>query len=152
MPADNGPMVSAKVTGLSPALPPSSPRPDGPAAPQSAGKASAGTRPFVTVLGEGAPAGPPATPATSRPMATAAIAPANPSAATPVRTLMQGAFTAERELDALMAAAGRGKTFSPAELLVLQTKVFRYSQTVEVISRATDKLVGGIKQALGTQV
>ena len=36
--------------------------------------------------------------------------------------------------------------------MALQVEVFRYSQTVEVISRTTDKLVGAIKQTLGTQV
>jgi len=39
-----------------------------------------------------------------------------------------------------------------AELLAMQTTAFRYSQTVEVLSRATDRLVGAIKQTLGTPV
>jgi hypothetical protein len=34
----------------------------------------------------------------------------------------------------------------------MQATVFRYSQTVEVLSRATDRLVGAVKQAFGTQV
>jgi hypothetical protein len=58
----------------------------------------------------------------------------------------------ERRVDALLAAAARGKTFSPSELIALQATVFRYSQAVEVVSRATDKLVGAVKQTLGTQV
>ncbi len=68
------------------------------------------------------------------------------------RGLVQGAFDAERELDAVMKAARGGKTFSANELLELQTKVFRYSQAVEIVSRGTDRLVGAVKQALGTQV
>jgi hypothetical protein len=37
-------------------------------------------------------------------------------------------------------------------LIALQATVFRYSQTVEVISSAADRVVGAIKQTLGTQV
>jgi hypothetical protein len=70
----------------------------------------------------------------------------------PVRALVEGALDAERELDAVVAAARAGRTFSAAELLALQTKVFRYTQAVEVISRATDRVVGALKQALATQV
>lgn len=66
--------------------------------------------------------------------------------------LVQSAAGAERATDAALAAAARGKTFSPAELLALQTTVFRYSQTVEIVSRATDRLVGAVKQALSTNV
>ena len=58
----------------------------------------------------------------------------------------------ETRIDSLINAAQRGKAFSASELMGLQIEVFRYSQTVEVISRTTDKLVGGIKQTLGTQV
>ncbi len=52
----------------------------------------------------------------------------------------------------MLEAAAKRRSFSANELLAIQVQVFRYSQTVEVISRATDKLVGGVKQALGTQV
>jgi len=55
-------------------------------------------------------------------------------------------------VDTLLAAAATGKTFSPAELLALQATVFRYSQAVEVVSRATDKLIGAVKQTMSTQV
>ena len=59
---------------------------------------------------------------------------------------------AENKMDAMIAAARNGKAFSASELLALQVEVFRYSQTVEVISKSTDKLVGAVKQTLGTQV
>jgi hypothetical protein len=58
----------------------------------------------------------------------------------------------EARIDALLEAAAKGKTFSAGELIAMQASVFKYSQTVEVLSRATDKLVGAIKQTLGTQV
>ncbi len=70
----------------------------------------------------------------------------------PVRALLERTLGAERRVDTLLAAAARGKTFSPAELLALQASVFRYSQTIEIVSRATDKLVGAVKQTIGTQV
>jgi hypothetical protein len=59
---------------------------------------------------------------------------------------------AESKMDAMIEAARKGKAFSASELLAIQVEVFRYSQTVEVISRSTDKLVGAVKQTLGTQV
>jgi hypothetical protein len=62
------------------------------------------------------------------------------------------AVNAENRLDSMINAAQKGKTFSANELIALQVEVFRYSQTVEVISRTTDKIVGAVKQTLGTQV
>jgi len=78
--------------------------------------------------------------------------PVPPAASTAVRGVLERAVTAERNIDALLAAAARGKTFSPAELLALQATVFRYSQTVEIMSRVADRLVGAVKQVMGTQV
>lgn len=69
-----------------------------------------------------------------------------------MRALLQRTLGAEQRVDTLLAAAARGKSFSPSELLALQATVFRYSQAVEVVSRATDKLVGAVKQTMGTQV
>ena len=66
--------------------------------------------------------------------------------------MIERTLQAEKKVDALIAAAARGRTFSAGELIALQATVFRYSQTVEVISRAADRLVGSIKQTLGTQV
>ena len=105
----------------------------------------------MTVLDErvGAPPAPapPANAAARAPTAT----PTRP-APSPVGALLERTLGAENRVDTLLAAAARGKTFSPAELLALQASVFRYSQAVEVVSRATDKLVGAVKQTMGTQV
>jgi hypothetical protein len=62
------------------------------------------------------------------------------------------ALSAERQVDGLLEAAARGKTFTPAQLLAMQATVARYAQTVEVVSRVADRLVGAIKQTMGTQV
>jgi hypothetical protein len=102
-------------------------------------------RTFKTVLdakhGRDAPPLPPPTPP-----------PPPPPASTMVRGALERAIAAERNLDALLAAAARGKTFSPGQLLALQATVFRYSQTIEIVSRVADRLVGGVKQVMGTQV
>jgi len=131
----------------------------GPAPPAATTSRSAGLkrpRTFTSVLGErvgtapaaAAPA-PPPPPVIRAPTTRAASAAPPPS---PVRALLERTLGAERRVDTLLAAAARGKTFSPAELLALQASVFRYSQAVEVVSRATDKLVGAVKQTMGTQV
>ena len=83
---------------------------------------------------------------------TAATSAAPPSGASAIRGVLQGALDAEKKIDAVLAAASRGKTFSASELLAMQATVFRYSQTVEVVSRLADRLVGAVKQTLGTQV
>jgi hypothetical protein len=70
----------------------------------------------------------------------------------PARQLLGRALGAEDRVDALLAAAARGKTFSPGELLALQSMTFRYAQTVEVVSRIADRLVGAVKQTMTTQV
>ncbi len=106
-------------------------------------------RTFVEVLGEARAAvqRPPTTPPAAPPKAR----PAAPETS-PWHRVAQDALKVESQLDGILKAAASGKTFSPAELLVMQAQVFRYSQTVEVISRGTDKLVGALKQTLGTQV
>lgn len=120
------------------------------------------SRSFVEVLAEGRGAGGPAPigpavepPAGQRPATTTAARPsgnAPPAAARVLRDLAARALGAEKRVDALIAAVAGGKTFSASELLALQATVFRYSQTVEILSRTADRLVGGMKQTLGIQV
>ena len=133
----------------------------GPTPPAATTSRSAGAkhpRTFTSVLGERvgiAPSAAPPVPPTPGPPAVRAHATRAASATpppSPVGALLERTLGAERRVDTLLAAAARGKTFSPAELLALQASVFRYSQAVEVVSRATDKLVGAVKQTMGTQV
>jgi hypothetical protein len=70
----------------------------------------------------------------------------------PLRAMLERAVGGEKQIDALLDAAARGKTFKPGELLAMQASVARYSQTVEVVSRVADRLVGAVKQTMGTQV
>jgi hypothetical protein len=99
-------------------------------------------RPFAAVLAERTAAAP----------ATAPSAPRAETQPAPARALVTRALAAETEIDALLNAAARGRTFSAAELLALQATVFRYSQTVEIVSRVADRLVGAVKQTMSTQV
>jgi hypothetical protein len=100
------------------------------------------------VLGEGARA---ATPMRAPPASGASPTPGEGTTGR-MRAVLSTAMKGEAKIDALLAAAQQGRTFSASELLAMQATVFRYSQTVEVVSRATDRLVGGIKQTLGTAV
>jgi hypothetical protein len=76
----------------------------------------------------------------------------DPSRPSSFQKIAESTMKAESRMDAMIQAARNGKSFSASELLALQVEVFRYSQTVEVISHSADKLVGAIKQTLGTQV
>jgi len=129
---------------------------------------------FIEVLGEGSPrradafapraaTGPPTPPATTpgRSPTTAAGSGGRsaitgnfrPSAgADALRRAIDRTFATEARLDAMIAAAARGKTFSAGELLALQATAFRYAQTVEILSHGTDRLVGALKQSLATSV
>ena len=128
---------------------PVAPTPSGSPAPRSTGsQPPRADRSFTAVLSERVPARPPP------PARADSVPPATgkPPVASPVRAALERIVNAESKVDALLAAAARGKTFSPAELLALQAGVFRYSQTVEVVSRVADRLVGAIKQTMGTSV
>src|SRR5262245_6286155 len=128
-----------------------------PPAPARGGRPTgANARSFVQVMGEGArpppsprAAAPPSAAHAARPTPRAGPAPPAPPGGA-LRALAAGSLDAERTLDAALRAARTGKTFTPAELLALQATAFRYSQTVEILSRAADRLVGAVKQTLGT--
>ncbi len=59
---------------------------------------------------------------------------------------------ARARLDALLADARRGRTFSAAELLCLQADAHRFAQAVEIAARAVEHGVQGLRQALQAQV
>ena len=112
-------------------------------------------RTFLEIVGEAGTsrpgaAGPAARPGVVLAPAEARAPPASETA--PVRALLEQAARADRDMETVLEAARRGRTFSPAELLQLQVTVFRCTQTVEIVSRGVDRLIGGVKQALGTQV
>jgi hypothetical protein len=75
-----------------------------------------------------------------------------PAAGRVTLAVLARATDGERAVDDLVRAAARGRTFTPGQLLAAQATVSRYAQTVEVVSRAADRLVGAIKQTIGTQI
>ena len=112
-------------------------------------------RTFIQVLSEGRRDNPPSLMTTSGANGVKTLSgqarPSDPRRPD-LRSMVERTMQAETRVDALIAAAATGRTFSAGELIALQATVFRYSQTVEVISRAADRLLGSIKQTLGTQV
>ena len=124
--------------------------------PLSAPRPAPAGKPFASVLVEGRALGAPATAPPTVSAGKPAAVPAHPvvpgPSAGPVREMFQRALGAEKQVDKLLEAAARGKTFTPAQLLAMQATVARYAQTVEVVSRVADRLVGAVKQTMGTQV
>jgi hypothetical protein len=107
--------------------------------PSTAPPEGRGSLPFSVILREGAGGtsiAPPPIPATGHAML----------------GLLARAADSERAIDGFFRAAARGRTFTPGQLLAVQATVARYAQTVEVVSRGADRLMGAIKQTIGTQV
>ncbi len=118
---------------VTPAGPPTAPRPVAAPDPSPAG--------FASVLeARGARAlAPPAPPAP---------APPGPRALDALRGIEQ----AQRRLDAVLEAARRGRIFTAQELLALQATAYRYAQTVDVAARVVEQGAQSVKQATNTQV
>jgi hypothetical protein len=59
---------------------------------------------------------------------------------------------AQARMDRILALAASGRTFSPAELLSLQAGVAEASQTVDLAGKVLDRMSGGVRTLLQTQV
>lgn len=59
---------------------------------------------------------------------------------------------AQNRMEQILQLAESGKSFSPAELLSLQTHVYRASQELDLAGKVVEKATGGVKQVLQTQV
>ena len=59
---------------------------------------------------------------------------------------------AQARMDRILALAASGRTFSPAELLWLQAGVAEASQTVDLAGKVLDRMSGGVRTLLQTQV
>lgn len=59
---------------------------------------------------------------------------------------------AQAKMNEVLKLAESGKTFSAAELLSLQTRVYRASQELDLAGKVVEKATGGVKQVLQTQV
>lgn len=70
----------------------------------------------------------------------------------PARLALEALDRARADLDAAVAAARTGRTFSPAELLALQSQAYRFGQSVEVASKVVEQAAQAVKQAVNAQV
>jgi hypothetical protein len=59
---------------------------------------------------------------------------------------------AQARLDAVLAAARSGRTFTAAELIGLQAEAYRCAQTVDLAARLVEQGAQSVKQALNTQL
>ena len=76
-------------------------------------------------------------------------APAMDALRAAVHSLGQGQAFIERAVR--RAGRGGGEGLEPAQLLALQTGVYRYTQELELASKLVDKATGAIKQTLQSQ-
>ena len=89
---------------------------------------------------------PPSSELAPRPVAAARHASVEPGA------WLARVAAAQARMDRILALAASGRTFSPAELLTLQAGVAEASQTVDLAGKVLDRVSGGVKTLLQTQV
>jgi hypothetical protein len=75
-----------------------------------------------------------------------------PSPAFPGVKLLQAVEGARLRLDAALAEARRGRTFTAGELLALQAEAYRAGQTLELASKVVEQGAQSVRQAVGAQV
>ena len=80
------------------------------------------------------------------------LAPSAPATPHPALTALAGVERAQTRLDAVLAAARAGRTFTAAELIGLQTEAYRCAQTVDLASKLVEQGAQSVKQALNTQL
>jgi hypothetical protein len=104
----------------------------------STGPAHSGSRSFAALLESHTP-----------------LRPAAGGVAPPAPGPLQALATVERaqaRLDAVLAAARSGKTFTAAELIGLQAEAYRCAQTVDLAAKLVEQGAQSVKQAVNTQV
>jgi hypothetical protein len=80
-------------------------------------------------------------------------APANvPGASHPAMSALAAVDRAQARVDAVLAAARTGRTFTAAELIGLQAEAYRCAQTVDLASKLAEQGAQAVKQALNTQL
>jgi hypothetical protein len=73
-------------------------------------------------------------------------------AAHPAMSALAAIDRAQARVDAVLAAARAGRTFTAAELIGLQTEAYRCAQTVDLASKLAEQGAQSVKQALNTQL
>lgn len=70
----------------------------------------------------------------------------------PALSALAGVERAQARLEAVLAAARGGRTFTAAELIGLQAEAYRCAQTVDLASKVVEQGAQSVKQALNTQL
>ncbi len=81
--------------------------------------------------------------------------PACPRAASPAHpavAVLAEIDRAQARLDAVLAAARAGRTFTAGELIGLQAEAYRCAQTVDLASKLVEQGAQAVKQAQNTQL
>ena len=79
-------------------------------------------------------------------------APEPPRAAGPALDALARVERAQARLDAVLAAARTGRTFTAAELIGLQAEAYRCAQTVDLASKLVEQGAQSVKQTVNTQL
>jgi hypothetical protein len=80
-------------------------------------------------------------------------APTTPSTPTDsLGTFLRGVASSHREIDRIIRMAGSRRSFSSAQLIGLQARVYRLSTEIDLASKLLEKTTSGVKQAMSTQV
>lgn len=80
------------------------------------------------------------------------VKPAEPSKQVTAARVLDQVNQAQGRMEQILKMAESGKSFSPAELLSLQTHMYRASQELDLAGKVVEKATGGVKQVLQTQV
>lgn len=75
-----------------------------------------------------------------------------PGARPPAVPMLAAVEEARARLDAVLAEARRGRTFSAGELLALQAQAYRAAQVLDVASKVVEQGAQSVRQAVSTQV
>ncbi|HUL61165.1 MAG TPA: hypothetical protein VLU43_17935 [Anaeromyxobacteraceae bacterium] len=68
----------------------------------------------------------------------------------PLGGMLEGLERAQRRLDAVLAAARQGRTFTAQELLGLQAEAYRCTQTVDLTAKLVEAGAQSVRQAVNT--
>lgn len=79
-------------------------------------------------------------------------APPFPTARSPALSALASVERAQSRLDAVLAAARSGRTFTAAELIGLQAEAYRSAQTVDLATKLVEQGAQSVKQAVNAQV
>jgi hypothetical protein len=79
-------------------------------------------------------------------------APTRPQPASNAAQILDRVSEAQKRLDHILEKAQSGRSFSAAELLSMQARVYQASQELDLVGKVVEKAASGVKQVLQTQL